>query len=79
MSYTYYHILLMEKELLDLNSFVYYLNEDFVTLYLIEIYEEAIEAYANGSSPTDENINILRSLLIYKILSYGSKETYAVS
>ncbi len=79
MSYTYYHILPMEEELLDLNSFIYELNEDFITVYLKELYEEAIEAYANGSEPTNENINVIKSIIIYKIFNYNLCETHAKS
>ncbi len=67
----------MEEELLDLNTFVYWLNDDFITLYLKERYEEAIEAYANGGTPTSENINIIRSILIYKIFNSGLGEVLA--
>ncbi len=69
----------MEEELLDLNTFVYRLNEDFITLYLIELYENAIEAYANGSQPTEENINVIKSIIIYKIFTSYLGEVHATA
>ena len=67
----------MEEELLDLNSFIYELDSDFITVYLIERYEEAIEAYANGSEPTSENLNVIKSIIIYKIFNNYLGEVYA--
>lgn len=69
----------MEEELLDLNWFIYSLTEDFVTLYLRERYEEAIEAYTNDTEPTEENVDTVRSILIYKILSQSFRNVVAKS
>lgn len=67
---------MIDEDILELNEFIYSLDDENIVLYLRELYEEALDLYSKDKEPLVENIKIIKAILVYKIFKNGFKSKY---